>query len=323
MEVENQVKSLMALLPSPRAVKSHALDLVAVLIMSVFLFPLVKRLPTVGWDWYFVFYGPERRLSAYPPFSQYFFDLLTWMNWRDSLALVGSISLVSVALTTRRRGGGIGSMTLALLSAPTWYLLWIGHPDGLVLFGVLTGLFPLALIKPQISIWYYLKDWRWTIAVAVFILLTLIAWPLWIRNFEQATFYLPAAFGWRKAGWPVALLGVAFLAGAGKDGDRLMAAGTLLSPYLMPYHLVLLVPILGRARRGWKVLLFFASWLGLLGVGVAGAGNLFSYTFPIMCYLSIQTRDAYSRNLHATAQMIPDGVRRWKKWRNLPGREEL
>jgi hypothetical protein len=302
---------LAKLLPQPSDIRRSLYTLLMVLICALVIYPLVAKLPMVGWDWYYVFYHAPERLSAYPPFAKYFLGLLTWMEWRKSLALLSAISLVSIGVGTWQHGGRTGSVLLALLSAPTWYLLWIGHPDGLVLLGMITGIFPLALIKPQISIWYYLKDRTSIIWVAFFILITLIIWPFWFLNFGTATFYYPAAFGWKAIGWPVALVGGVLLLGAGSDPDRLMAAGTLISPYLMPYHLVLLVPIIGRVRTLPKIVLFFSTWLVVLGVGLSGWGKLVCFVFPVLCYFYNHTPSAFAHNVKKTLEIPEMMVKTW------------
>lgn len=309
------MRSIRSILPFRSELKDNLLRLAAILGLALLLFPLVRRLPIAGYDWFFVFYGPAERLSAYPPYAHYLFNLLTWLEWRDSLAILASISLVTIAVSTWRHGGRGGSVLLALLSAPTWHLLWMGHPDGLVLLGLATGIFPLALIKPQISIWYYLKDLRWVIVIGTFLALTLLIWPLWVLNFTQATFEIPAAFGWSSVGWPMALLGLALLAGAGRDPDRLMAAGTLLSPYLLPYHLVVLIPIIGRAEGKWKIALCLSSWLMVVGVGLDQIGNLLSLAFPLLCYGSLHSFSGYRENVSRVWSSPRRAVAWFHKWR--------
>jgi len=273
-----------------KQLKASVFSILFILLGSGILFPLVKQLPVVGWDWYFFFNGnnPQFNLlntpNAYPPFARYLLGLLTWMPWRDSLAILNSISLLTFALATWKNGGKFGSITLALLTAPVFFLMWIGHPDGLALFGLITGLLPFQLLKPQITIWNMFKNrfnFYWT---TVFLLISLIIWPLWPLRLSAATLTHEAAFGWVVTGWPVAILGLALFLGAGSNTYRLMAAGCLMSPYLMPYHLSVLVPAIGSARSYKKWLIWISAWTLMIGVGSGGQWRLLNFIFPITAY---------------------------------------
>ena len=258
---------------------------------GLLLAPLTAQLPLLGWDWYYFFtaHHPHYTLysanSAYPPFARYFIEMLTWLPWRDSFAILGGITLVSITIGTWRAGGGYGSIVLALFSAPVWMLLWVGHPDGLALAGVVSGFFPLTLIKPQITSWSLLADRRRLVASLLYLALTMIVWPLWPFNFRYATVGHEADLGWKSTGyWPVAMLGLLLLVRAGRNPWRLMAAGSLVSPYLMPFHLVVLVPAIGAAR-GWKKgVLLLASWVVFFGAMLWRPMNIVILLYPLSVY---------------------------------------
>lgn len=276
---------------------------------SILVYPVVAKLPAIGWDWYYFFNGNSpvgftltSPNSAYPPYARYILALLTWMDWRVSLAYLNSITLVAIALGTWKAGGRYGSILLALLSAPVLMVMWIGHPDGLVLLGVICGIAPLALIKPHVSIWAFLSRKAWAIQAGGFLALSLVLWPGWIFKLRNATLVHEAAFGWAVFGWPVLVVGLVLLAGAGKDIYRLMAAGSFLSPYLMPYHLVLLAPALGNARASHKAAIFFASWLVALGTGMGGQMRWLSLLYPLAVYCLTHSVGGYKKEVSSVVQ---------------------
>lgn len=252
---------------------------------GLILSPLVSRLPILGWDWFFFFnrYNPHFNLlsptSAYPPYTTILLSPLTWMDWRVSLSILHSLTLLTVAVATWQSGGRYGSILLALLTPPLWFLLWVGHPDGLSLLGFITGIIPLALIKPQLTIFSLMSkktSFTWTI---IFLVASLLIWPLWPMKLRLATFGHEAAFGWTETGLPILVLGLILLAGAGAHPYRLMAAGFLVSPYLMPYNLAVLAPVIGSARGWRKVLIWASSWLTVLGTGLTGPAKYLNLVF--------------------------------------------
>jgi hypothetical protein len=291
---------------------------------ALVIYPVVSRLPMLGWDWYFFFnlndptYNLTTPNSAYPPFAGYLIATLTWLNWRNSLAFLNSLTIISVVIGTWSQGGRYGSVLLTLLSPPLWMLLWGGHPDGLILLGLLTGLIPLALIKPQLSVWSTLGNRRLFSWTAIFLLVTFLVWPAWPLRMTQATLHHEAAFGWVEIGWPVAVIGVAMLLGAGTNAFRLMAAGMLISPYLMPYNLAILLPVIGNMRGNRKLLLWLSTWLLPLGVGLGGWGKYLNLIFLVTAYWGNYSINDYWSRLKA---VIYEGtmVARWvkKAWGGL------
>jgi hypothetical protein len=267
---------------------------------ALLLAPLVDLLPMLGFDWYYFFnagnpiHSLSSPLSTYPPFANVILSLLTWMPWRDSLAILNAITLVSVAIGTWKQGGRVGSVLLAILNAPVLFLLWIGHPDALALSGVLTGFIPLILVKPPVAIWSILASRKLVFWTAVILLVSLVAWPLWFLNMAQATSLSVPAFGWPVFGWPLAVVGVLLLAGAGDNPYRLMAAGTFLTPYLLPYHLAVLAPGIGSARGWRKLVAWLAAWLVAVGTGLGRPYSILCFAFPLAIYFgSYSPREVY------------------------------
>ncbi len=272
---------LTSILPDQAALqhslKTHAM----ILLGGILLAPLVGQLPMLGWDWFFVYYGHNPDASRmYPPFARLFIKLFTWMDWRQSLGLLNALTLMTLAVATWQQGRRYSSILLALLTPPVVFLLWIGHADALVLLGALTGIIPLALIKPNITFWSLLRSRAYIAWTAIFIVATLILWPSWPARMLMASLTHEAAFGWIVTGWPVALLGLVLLLGAGNDPYRLMASGALVSPYLMPYHMAVLVPVIGKVHGYRRLLIWGSTWLLVLGVGIGGWAKYLNLVFP-------------------------------------------
>jgi len=283
---------------------------VMIILGALILSPLVRRLPMLGWDWYFFFnrHNPDFNIlspaSAYPPYASFLLYPLTWMNWRTSLSILNSITLVTIAVATWRNHGGYVSVIFALLSPPVWFLLWLGHPDGLCLLGLITGVIPVALIKPQLTIFSMLSNKKLLAWTGVFMLVTLMIWPFWPMRLGQAGFDHPAAFGWVNTGWPILIFGLILLCGAGKNPYRLMAAGLLTSPYLMPYNLAVLIPALGSVKGSRKLLLWSTAWLTLLGSGMTGPAKYLNLVFPITVYLLNHSMKDYVANVSEITSIL-------------------
>ena len=279
--------------------------LLFVTIGSLLIYPLTSALPMLGWDWYFFFnannasFNINSAASAYPPFAKLLLQPLTWLPWRASLALLSGITLLTVAAATWLPRKSYAAVALALATPPLWFLLWIGHPDGLALLGMVTGLIPLALIKPQLTILPLLRTKRLAFWTVLMLVLSLLLWPFWPLALRQATLTHEAAFGWVVTGWPIALVGVAMLAGAGSDPYRLLAAGFLLSPYLMPYNLAILLPAIGSCRGPRRLLLWATTWLLVPGVGLGGQARYLNLVFPIAAFFLTSSLHGYRENMQA------------------------
>ncbi|MCD6401192.1 MAG: hypothetical protein J7L73_04610, partial [Anaerolineales bacterium] len=225
------------LIPTKKETLSGIRLFILIIFGGIILAPIVSLLPMLGLDWLYFFNDPNftstSLTNAYPPFASLFINLLTWMNWRHSLALLNSLTLVTIALATWKNGGKYGSIMLTLMSPAVWFVMWIGHPDALCLLGLITGFIPLALIKPQLTIFSMFSNRKLLIWTILFLIITLVIWPGWIVKLQSATIHHRLAFGWFVTGWPILVIGVLMLLGAGKDPYRLMAAGLLASPYLM------------------------------------------------------------------------------------------
>jgi hypothetical protein len=148
-------------------------------------------------------------------------------------------------------------------------LLWQGNVAGLVLLGFvgLPLMLPYLLLQPNLAIWAIVARRNWILWAAVFGIATLLIWGLWPPEFLQravgrATH--PIAAGWQILGLPVLLIGLVMLVFTNADPLRLIAVGSFLTPYLMPVHLVVLLPALGRVQGIKRIIIWLCAWLTLL-----------------------------------------------------------
>lgn len=94
----------------------------------------------------------------------------------------------------------------------------------------------------------------------------------------------PSAFGWINLGWPIILIGIVLLIRTPAEPLPLMAAGSFLSPFLMPQHFVLLLPALGYVR-GWRRLALWAgSWLLIVPLMFNGWPKYLALGFPLLVW---------------------------------------
>jgi hypothetical protein len=281
-----------------------------ILLGGILLLPLMSKLPVLGWDWYFFFNANHpidniySHYSPFLPYTHYFIELLTWMNWRTSLAFLGGLTFAAIALGTWRNGGRYGSILLALLTPLPLFVMWVGHPDGLALIGLLTSFIPLALIKPQITFWAFLRSKATIFWLGVCLGATMLIWPYWLGVAFGNRWDHSAATGWQALGWPIIIIGLVFILGAGNDPWRLMAAGCFITPDLMPYHMVVLLPVLGRVKGWEKGIVWLAAWMVFLGLGLGGNFRFLNLLFPLSIYLSLQTRDEYKQSLLSHLKLL-------------------
>ena len=288
-----------SLTPSRKDVLESLKLILYVVIGGIILIPITSRLPLLGWDWYFFFTAHHpvdninSPLSPFLPFTKYLLMPLTWMPWRTSLALLAGLTYMTIALGTWKSGGKYGSIFLALMTPVPFFTLWVGHPEGLALLGMLTNIVPLAFIKPQLSFWAFFRSKALAFWVLFCLVLVFVIWPNWLQVPTGMTWDHEASFGWQALGWPLLIVGALFLAGAGNDPWRLMAAGCFLTPDIMPYHMVVLIPAIGRVKGLWKITVWISAWLLLIGMGIGGNFRYINLLFPISVYVALHTQAGY------------------------------
>ncbi len=254
--------------------------LLACIVGGAALYPLTRLLPFLGHDWLMYFSVLDRvpNVYAYPPWTQIALLPLNLGTQLEGIALLNGLLLMTVAVAAAREGrlftrrSRLLAAILAVVTPPVFQLMWQGNVAGLVLLGLvgMPLMLPYALLQPNLTVWAIISRARWLAWAAGFGLLSLAIWGWWpgamlatvAADAQRITH--PIAMGWQAMGWPVLAIGLALLPFTTADPLRLLALGAFLSPYLMPVHLVLLLPALGRVTGWRRALLWGCSWLTLL-----------------------------------------------------------
>jgi hypothetical protein len=216
-----------------------------------------------------------------------------WVPWsRPILLALNPASIFALTITSmaaRAYGGrrSVIGIALAVVSLPTLWVLHLGEVSGLTVLGLLLlpwGV-PLVLLKPQIAAFSLLANRKWFIAACVWLLVSFAIWGFWplrllvVQGSEWKATYPQdiTLFPWGL------LVAVPLLWLSRRDEDLLMAAGSLATPHLFPYHFIVLMPALSRMQLRWAVATWIVTWLPLLanwlGPTAWHFGNLASVFF--------------------------------------------
>ena len=260
-----------------------------------------------------------------------------WTPWTTNIVqwaapfgygVIFSATVISLALRSRQHTQSPIPVVLAVLSLPTiWVVYYMGNLDGLGVLGLLLlpiGI-PLVLMKPQVAGFAILAKKSSLIAGILWLLITTLIWgfwplkilnmmmtPAWKGDYPQDISIFP---------WGV-LLALLLVWPSRGDEDLLMAAGSLATPHLFPYHFILLMPALGRMRWQWMLITWVISWTPILanwlGDWAWHFGNLMSVFFWLGIYLnrkpsSMPTGDDPISYVVEKARLIVGRVYRTKK----------
>ena len=241
----------------------------------------------IGFDWIH-FFEQVKLPVFYPPWTDFFVSFLSWHT------LIG-LTLGSVSLAIIKRSTHLISGIAAFFSLPLFWTLFLGQIDGLALLGILglPWLAPLALIKPQVTIFAFLARRSFIIALIGILLVSVVIWGLWFQDMfsvwmihEEGKYVNDIALGlW---GIPISVILLWFSRG---DIDMLMAAGVFATPYLLPYNLIPLIPAISRLNPSAAIFASFISWLPLLANWVEG-GWYFGWIFILWIWYQL-ARDRY------------------------------
>ena len=242
----------------------------------------------VGFDWEH-FFSQGRIPAFYMPWTG---PIVSLFNWPTLFAL----SVLALVWRAHRYKASPLALALMLASLPTlWVLLFLGIIDGLTLLGLMLlpwGV-PLVLLKPQVASFALLAKRRWLMALAVWGVLSLLVWGWWPARLAL----IMADPGWR-ADWPQditlfpwgLLIALPLMWFSRGDEDLLMAAGSLGTPHIFPYHFIVLMPALARMQWPWMIITWVLTWAPLLAnwIGPLGwhFGNLASVAFWLGIYLN-------------------------------------
>lgn len=220
--------------------------------------------------------------------------LVGWMDFPTVFAL----SMLGLGFRTWKYSRSPIPLILTLFSLPMLWILHLGNHDALVVLGLLLlpwGV-PLALLKPHLTFFALLANRKWFIAGAIWGILSILLYGLWPLAQINGVIANPA---WRQE-WvqdislfPWGLIpAIPLLWFSRGDEDLLMAAGSLCTPHLFPYHFIVLMPALGRMRYRWMILTWIFTWSPLmanyLGQGAWHLGNFASLCFWCGIYFNKQ-----------------------------------
>ena len=230
------------------------------------------------------FLGREEFPPFYPPWTEW---VVSWLNWP---ALVG-LTFASVSLAAILRSVHVISFASVFLSLPLLWTLFLGQLDGLVLLGVLglPLLAPLAMIKPQVAIFSFGARREYLLALLIVLTLSFLIWGFWPVDLfevwtvhEEGRYVNDIAIG--LLGLPIALVLFWFSRG---DVDMLMLAGCFMTPYLLPYNLVVVAPAIARLSLPWAVIACLFSWLTLSANWLGPAGWWLGWVFVIWLWIGL------------------------------------
>lgn len=279
----------------PEPANRARLDLVALaLIGGLGLGWLLREAPLLGYDWLTMFHANTTTDVYYPPWTSIMLWPLAELPWRLGLTLINGISIAAVAVSTYHQGvlknnpWRIPATLLAVLTLQVAMVLWLGHIDGVALLAVLglPWLAPVVLMKATFVGFAVVARKSWFIAALVFGAVSLVLWPGWPGTLASTLSFRnthPSAAGWQVTGWLPAALGVLMLALSRRtDWLQIIAAGSLLYPFLLPYHSLVLLPAFGGLRGVRLVIAWLAAWLMLIPVAL---NNLYWLYFVMPAFI--------------------------------------
>lgn len=212
----------------------------------------------VGFDWVNIF-STSRVLPFYPPWS----SAVHWLSWP---ILIG-LSCAGVGLAVARRAVRPINAAAVFLSLPLMWTLFLGQLEGLVVLGLagLPLLTPLALLKPQISIFAFAAKKSTLLVLVLWLAVSLLIWGWWPQKmFSVNSFYAEGRYIQDiSIGWIGVILALPMAWFSRGDMDMLMLSGAVMTPHLIPYNMLPFAPAAARLRPWQAILACLFSWLPL------------------------------------------------------------
>lgn len=213
----------------------------------------------IAFDWIH-FFSTGSLPPYYPPWGELIIHFLNWP------LLFGS-TLAGVGLSIIKRSVHIVSAISALLALPVLWTIFLGQLEGLVVVGLLglPWLAPLAMMKPQVSIFAFCAKRHYFFAGILWLFLAFMIWGFWSSQMiavntyhEEGRFVNNIAIG--ISGIVIALPLFWFSRG---DMDMLMVSGAFMTPYLLPYNMMPFILAIARLKPALAVIACLLSWLPL------------------------------------------------------------
>jgi len=274
--------------------------LIATIVGGLLIAPLLRDQPFLGFDWV-VSFSQHIFDMDYPPWVCLMLRPLTALPSRTGLIILQGLAFSSVSLLTYRiarqtfpdnRLPAVIGVILVLISPYPWLVFWAGQIEVMVIIGIMAMPFgiPLLFAKPNLGIWIVFRSRRDIFLTLGFVLISFVIWGLWpldqyyhlitVRTFHAAT------IGWKNLHPSIGVLGVILFLLTDRDQWRLMAAGSLTMPFVLPYHYFILLPAIGKLG-GWRqVLLWFVGGIvGIIGLNYGTVGTkILELLFPILVW---------------------------------------
>ena len=244
-----------------------------------------------AFDWIHFFEGAHNVPAFYPPWTAW---VCRWLPWP---VLIGAtLSTYTVAVMLRARS--VASAAAAFVAMPLWWALLLGQLDGLALLGVvgLPWLAPLALVKPQIAAFAILAKRKSLMVSVGFLLVSLAIWGLWPASmlaYHQESGLWPQDVALGPRGLPLAILALWLV--PGWNADKLMLAGAFVTPALIPYQLLPLMPAIARLPWWLAWLVALATWLPAMSNWWGRAGWWLAWVSVVLLGAGLVRRNGLSR----------------------------
>jgi hypothetical protein len=256
---------------------------------------LIQNAPILGYDWITMFHRNLATDIYYPPWTSIVLYPLAQLPPRLGLGLINGITIAAVTMMTynqgRRseRGWRLLATFLSLISFQVALVLWTGHIDGLAMLAIwgLPWAVPLLLMKSTFVGFAVFARKSWFVAAIIFGIVSLFIWPGWPIELMSTLAFRnthPASAGWEKTGWLPVVSGLfLFLKSKRTDVFQMLAAGAFLYPFFLPYHHIVLLPVLGELRGMRLILAWLLAWAMLLPIGF-GVSFYVYFLFPFMIW---------------------------------------
>jgi hypothetical protein len=224
------------------------INLLIFAIMTGLYYALARMIPCNGffcWDWVYIF-SVGKTGPFYPPWTGPILSILTYP------ILVGlPMAALSVAAFLRARSPF--SLVCVFFCLPVLWTIFLGQLEGLVLLGLLglPWLAPLALMKPQVSVFAFLAKKSSLIILIAVLLVSFLIWGFWpIRMLSVNQYYAEGRYVQDiSLGLWGLLPALGMLWFSRGDVDMLMLAGSVTTLHLIPYNLMPVVPAVARLSK--------------------------------------------------------------------------
>lgn len=236
-----------------------------------------------GFDW-INFWGINNVPLFYPPWT---YLIIKLFNWHSLVAF----TLTSILFASMLRAKNLISASMVLFSLPLLWTIYLGQLEGIAAFGILLlpWLTPLALVKPQVSIFAFAARKNFVIGLFIFLIFSVAIFGFWpIQTLSANSFYMEGRYQQDiSLGLSGALLAIPLLWFSRGDMDMLMLAGSFMTPHLIPYNLLLVVPSIARLAPNKAFIAALLSWLPFSSNWLGPKGWWLGWLFIIYLWLAL------------------------------------